>query len=75
MKKCTQVNIPQVDNSNLPCEEYINDECIIVGEAIPYIGSTINDSLEDVIKLMVLKMKQQQQQLINLRNVVNNLTP
>lgn len=72
---CNQVNIPTTDNTDIPCEEYVNAECVIVPDAIPFIGSTDNDSLDDVIALLVAKIKQQQQIINNLVADVSALTP
>lgn len=73
MSNCKPVNIPTVDNTELPCGEYINDECIIREEPILFIGSPENSSLETIINLMVEKMKKQQQLIINLRAEIETL--
>ena len=56
---CGQTNIPSTDNTDLPCEDYISQECIIIADAYPFIGSVVNESLGNVILKLVKKMEGQ----------------
>lgn len=69
---CGQTTIPEVDNTALPCDKYISEDCIIIAEAIPYIGSMNNSSLKDVLEKLVEKLKTQARLINNLQNQINN---
>lgn len=73
MGDCTQTNIPEVDNTLPECDEFISTECVIMDEAIPFIGSEEDSPLKDVILLMIEKMKKQQRLINNLRSEIETL--
>lgn len=68
IKVCTQTNIPQVDNSAIECSKcgFISGKCVILTEAIAYLGIPENSSLDDVINALLLS-------LINTRDRVSIL--
>ena len=77
---CGQTVIPQTDNTNLACEEYISDSCIIVEDANLIIGTQNNQSLKDVLVKIGNKLEVQSRairllttEVANLKNIVNNL--
>ena len=77
---CGQTVIPQVDNSNLACEEYISESCIIVKDASPIIGTQNNQSLREVLLKVFDKLETQSRiirqlkaDMVVLTNKVNNL--
>lgn len=55
IKVCSQTNIPQVDNSAIECAEcgFINSQCIILPEAISYLGLPDNTSLNDFVTALM----------------------
>ena len=73
MGDCTQTNIPEVDNQLPDCEEFISSECVIIDEAIPFIGSDEDAPMKDVILLMIEQMKKQQRLINNLRSEIETL--
>lgn len=77
---CGQTVIPQVDNSNLACEEYISESCVIVKDASPIIGTQNNQTLREVLlkTFGVLEaqsriIKQMKADMLVLQNKINNL--
>lgn len=67
-KICTQTNVAEVDNEALDCEKLISTDCIILEEAIAYLGLPENSSMTDVIGAMMLS-------LIDARNRITILEP
>lgn len=47
---CAGTNIPQTDNSMIPCEEYIKSECITISDGVPYLGVLPNSTLTEYIQ-------------------------
>lgn len=74
MEDCKQVNIPKTDNTEIPCEEYIKETCVIIEEAVPFIGSGAGIALKELIERVIDKMKNQQRQINNLRRQLTDLT-
>ncbi|MCA9749279.1 MAG: hypothetical protein KC414_09240 [Romboutsia sp.] len=70
-KGCRQVNIPTVDNTELPCDPYISEECVIISEAIPEIGSLDNESLGSVLIKMAKVIKKQSILISQLKKKIN----
>lgn len=71
---CGQTTIPQVDNSEQPCEQYIPTTCVIADTAYPFVEIVEGDSGNDVIEKLLAKIKIQANQLTILQNTVNQLT-
>lgn len=72
MAKCTQVNNPQTDNTPLECEDFISEACIIIDEAVPFLGTEDNETLKNFLIRLVDKIKSQQYAILNLENALNN---
>ena len=55
IKVCAQTNIPQVDNTAIECAEcgFINGQCIILPEAISYLGLPENTSLNTFVSVLM----------------------
>lgn len=65
IKVCGGTNIPQTDNTLIPCDEYVKDVCILISEGVPYLGVLPNStlleyiqSLNNTIKSLDLRIKQ-----------------
>lgn len=58
IKICTQTNIPQVDNSAIECSEcgFINGQCIILPEAITYLGLPDNTNLNTFVTALMTSL-------------------
>lgn len=58
IKICTQTNIPQVDNTALECAEcgFISDQCIVIVDAITYLGLPANTSLKDFVAALMTSL-------------------
>ena len=55
IRVCTQTNIPQVDNSAIECSEcgFINSQCVVLPEAISYLGLPENTRLNDFVTALM----------------------
>ena len=51
-----ETNIPQTDNTPLPCDDYVNDICVTIHEGYPFINSNDNESLKEVLEKIIEKM-------------------
>ena len=40
--QCNQINIPQVDTTELLCDDFIPTDCVQQATAIPYLGLAAN---------------------------------
>lgn len=72
MKPCKQINIPSVDNSELPCEEYTNSKCVqVIGlssEIRTYFGLGPTPTLNEVMESIALSLKDARQRIITLED-------
>lgn len=73
MAECNQVNTPTVNTDPLPCGEFIQEACVIIDEAVPFLGTGENETLKNFLVKLVDKIKEQQYKIVNLTNEVNNL--
>ena len=54
-KNCNEVNVPEVDNTNKKCTDcgFLDIECVISEEAIPYLGTLADDDLKTIIEKLI----------------------
>lgn len=64
-KSCGRVNIPKVDNSQMDCDGFVLDTCVVVTDGYPYIGIDENVSLKDVFNAMINKIKDLEKKIEN----------
>lgn len=58
-KNCTQVTIPEVDNSS-PCDDFMYSECVIVNRQSKFIHNVPGGNLNEYLELQenkILKMQ------------------
>ena len=73
MKGCGQTNIPETDNTQLPCEEFVSTDCVIYPEAILPFGIVENTDLTVIIKELVKRIRQNKLKISQLESIINNL--
>jgi len=47
---CGGTNIPQTDNTAIPCDEYVKSDCVVISGGVPYLGVLPNATLEEYIR-------------------------
>jgi hypothetical protein len=67
-KDCQQVNIPQVDNTNPPCGQYMNDFCVVITKSHNALGLTDGVSLMEYIDKLESRIQLQSRRLNELEN-------
>lgn len=74
-KTCTQTNVPKVDNTLTKCDEcgYVNAECIVLDEALTYIGTLSGEKLSVILKKIQDVYTKQASTIISLQNRISNL--
>lgn len=56
-KNCiTQIKTPEVDNTAMECDELISSKCIIVDKLCKKVGNLENESLNDFIGRLCVKL-------------------
>lgn len=73
MKGCGQTNIPETDNTQLPCEEFVSTDCVIYPEAILPFGIVEDTDLTTVIKELVKRIRQNKLKINQLEYLTNDL--
>lgn len=79
MDKCTQINIPTVDNSEMKCDVYHYSTCIIVDEIYNKIGNLEGENLNlfltklnNKIAQMDNKISALENEILSLKEIINN---
>ena len=79
MDKCTQINIPTVDNSEMKCDAYHYSTCIIVDEIYNKIGNLEGENLNlfltklnNKIAQMDNKISALENKILSLKEIINN---
>lgn len=79
MDKCTQINIPTVDNSEMKCDAYQYSTCIIVDEIYNKIGNLEGENLNlfltklnNKIAQMDNKISALENKILSLKEIINN---
>lgn len=57
MSGCVQVNIPEVDNTPIECEDIISTNCVATIEDYPYFGTVEGDLLTVLLNSIRAKVK------------------
>lgn len=70
---CGQTNIPEVDNSTQKCVEYVDAACVILGEFLPIIGVSQNDTVLQALENLANLVKAQGVQIELLKQRVEDL--
>lgn len=73
MKGCGQTNIPETDNTQLPCEEFTSTDCVIYPDAILPFGIVEDTDLTVIIKELVKRIRQNKLKINQLESIINNL--
>ena len=73
MKGCGQTNIPETDNTQLPCEEFISTDCVIYPEAVLPFGIVEDTDLTVIIKELVKRIRQNKLKINQLESIVSGL--
>lgn len=73
MPSCGQTNIPEVDNTQLECLEFISSNCVIYPEAILALGIQQDENLTNIISVLVKKILQNQLEITQLKAIVVDL--
>lgn len=68
---CNQINIPQVDNSELPCRDTFSAECVIYPTAIAYLNLPANSTTAEVINALLLSLMDARNRIVILENEIN----
>lgn len=68
-KNCTQVVIPEVDNSS-PCDDFILSECVIVDRISPYIKNVEGGTLNEYHELQENKMRIMENEIKKLKKII-----
>ena len=72
MKGCGQTNIPETDNTQLPCEEFVSTDCVIYPEAILPFGIVEDTDLTTVIKELVKRIRQNKVKISSIQSQIDN---
>lgn len=71
MADCVEVNTPETDNTPLECPDgFTPESCVIIDEAVPFLGTTDNETLKNYLIRLVDKIKSQQYAILNLKNAL-----
>lgn len=73
MPSCGQTNIPETDNEQLECNEFISSNCVVYPEAILAFGIPQNESLTTVITELIRRIRQDQLAITQLKATVEDL--
>lgn len=73
IKLCTQVNIPQVDNTALECPQLLSTNCILKPTSISYLGLEENTDLTAVIDTIVLSLQDARARIVLLEQQIQNI--
>lgn len=69
---CKQTDIPEVDNSAIPCEDFYNALCVMVETTFPFISITSDDkNLVEVLDAIVNKLKTQSTLITTVKNTLD----
>lgn len=72
-KNCNQVTIPNVDNSNQECYDFLFSKCIIVDRKSTFINNSGQDSLNDYFEMMDDKLNKLKNEIYHLKQIVKIL--
>jgi hypothetical protein len=73
MKSCGQTNIPETDNTQLPCEEFVSTDCVIYPEAILPFGIVEDTDLTVIVKELVKRIRQNKTKINELESLISGL--
>ena len=72
-RECKSVNVPQVDNTPLVCNEQISSECILHGDAIPYLRLPENSNEKVIINTLLTSLIDARNRILSLEARVTQL--
>lgn len=72
-KNCTQVAIPQVDNTS-PCDDFVYSECVIVNRKSKFIKNIENHDLNEYLTLLENKLITMQLRITKLEKIIHHIT-
>ena len=79
MDKCTQINVPTVDNSEMKCDAYYYSTCIIIDDIYNKIGNLEGENLNLLLTKLNNKIAQMdnkisalENEILSLKEIINN---
>jgi hypothetical protein len=74
-KNCQEINVPEVDNTSRKCTDcgFLDIECVITEEAIPYLGITPESNLQEIIEAFINVIQEQRNMIDDLQVQIDNL--
>lgn len=72
-KNCNQVTIPNVDNSNQECYDFLFSKCIIVDRKSTFINNSGQDNLDEYFEMLDDKFNKLKNQIAYLTQIVKIL--
>lgn len=69
---CKQVNIPEVDNTEPTCPEYVTEHCLLFETPISYLQINTGDSIHVALTKIAEKFVSQSKVINNLRASLEN---
>jgi len=75
IKICTQTNIPQVDNSELECQEsgFVKSSCVVFPQEITYLGLSENTDLTTFTNSLISSLIDVRNRLLIAEEKIANL--
>ena len=72
-KICSQINIPQVDNTNIECDEFMYSTCIIVKQLCSKVKNLEGENLDKFIERLCNKISKIDNELYLLNQEIKSL--
>lgn len=69
---CVDVNIPTTDNSNIPCEEYVDWGCVVINEDLSYLELLDGASIKEVVLALITEIQTKATRISSLETIFSN---
>lgn len=76
IKKCiTQINIPEVDNTALDCDNMTSSKCVIIDKYCKKVGNLEGETLDDFVGRLCAKLAIMDNKILVLTKRLDEITP
>lgn len=72
-RECKQANVPQVDNTALECNQFVNSQCVLHEDALTYLSLPANSSVRVVINTLLTSLIDARNRITVLETTANSL--
>ncbi len=72
-RECKQANVPQVDNTALECNQFVNSQCVLHPDVLTYLNLPANSNMRVVINTLLASLSDARNRITLLETRVTTL--